>query len=185
MRSVIFFVLVITSNAVSAESSLLQTTVSIDGVVVASACSVAVDNGVSRSGVVDFGLYNTATRHGNVEKQFQIKLYEQGATEAGCSAFLAGTKLVTFTFGDKAAGQLDERGVVTSGAGGGIRIAITSTDAGKVSSTQVVNSAMPELAYPRDFASQGVFGFNARAVGLESASPGSYHGSLSLVVSYQ
>ncbi len=168
-----------------AGSPLLKTTVSIDGVVVGAACSVVVDNGVSRSGVIDFGLYNTAMRSGSADKPFQIKLYEQGSVEAGCSAFLAGSGLVTFSFGDKEAGQLDKRGVVTRGAGDGVRIAITSTDIGNVSSTQVVNSAMSELTYSRDFASQGVFGFNARAVGLESASAGLYHGSLSLVVSYQ
>ncbi|EEX66675.1 hypothetical protein [Vibrio metoecus] len=163
----------------------MKTTVAIDGIVVGSSCSVVVDNGVSRSGVVDFGLYNTAMRDGPVDKPFQIKLYEKGSTEPGCSAFLAGSGLVTFSFGDESAEQLDRQGVVTRGAGGGVRIAITSTDVGKVSSTQVVNSSMPKLTYSRDFASLGVFGFNARAIGLESASAGSYHGSLSLVISYQ
>lgn len=185
MNKYVWLLSSLVSVAAYAESPLLKTTVSIDGIVVGSSCSVVVDNGVSRSGVIDFGLYNTAMRSGPVDKPFQIKLYEKGSVDAGCSAFLAGSGLVTFSFGDKEAGQLDKQGVVTQGAGDGVRIAITSTDIGKVSSTQVVSSVMPKLTYPKDFASLGVFGFNARAVGLESASAGSYHGSLSLVVSYQ
>lgn len=179
----LFFLLV--GTAADAGSLLLKTTVSIDGVVVGSVCSVSVDNGVSRSGVIDFGSYNTTMRNGAVDKSFQIKLFEQGAQVPGCSAFLSGSGLVTFHFGDKHAGQLDKQGVVMHGAGDGVRIAITSTDVGKVSSTRVVNSLMSTLTYPSEFASQGVFGFNARAVGLERALAGQYHGSLSLVVSYQ
>ncbi len=177
-------VLLLSATAHS-ESLLFKTTVSFDGVVVSSACSVEVDNGVSRSGVIDFGLYNTTKQVSSVIKPFKVKLYENGSSVVGCSAFLAGSGLVKFTFGDRAAGQLDSRGVVTRGAGDGVRIAITSTDIGEVNSTQAITSSLSELTYPREFASRGVFGFNAQAIGLESASAGSYHGSLSLVVSYQ
>ena len=180
-----FFVTCVLFSFSVGATPLLKAIVEIDGVVVGSVCSVQIDNGVSRSGIIDFGLYSTSTRGGAIEKPFQIKLYENGSVSPGCSAFLAGSGLVTFSFGDKEAGQLDKRGVVTRGAGDGVRIAIASTDIGKVSSTQVINSTMPNLVYPKDFASLGVFGFNARVVGLESASAGSYHGSLSLVVSYQ
>lgn len=173
------------SAAAHSESLLLKKTVTINGVVVGSTCSIELDNGVSRSGVIDFGLYNTTKRVGTVIKPFKIKLYENRSPVAGCNAFFAGSGLVKFAFGDKTAGQLDSRGVVTRGAGDGVRIAITSTDVGQVNSTQAVTSSLSELTYPVEFASRGVFGFNAQAIGLESASAGSYHGSLSLVVTYK
>lgn len=173
------------STAYAAPEILLKSRIHVEGVVVGSACSVVIESGTSRSGVIDFGQYNKALRTGGVDKLFSIKLFENKDTIPGCSAFLAGSELVTLTFGDRSTNQLDEQGVITKGAGDSIRIAISSTDAGKVSSQRKITSKNTALTYSQDFAAKGVFGFNARVERLEEATTGDYHGSLSLVVTYQ
>ncbi|EOA8958781.1 fimbrial protein [Vibrio harveyi] len=154
----------------------------ISGVVVASSCSVTVESGTSKRGLINFGQYNQSKSEGDLTQPFSVKLYEPGSSTPGCSAFWAGSRLVTLKFGDQ--GQLDARGVVTRGAGDDIRIAITSTDR-EASNQDVISSKNSVLAYPQDFATKGVFGFSAKAEGLDSAMPGDYRGSLSLVVSYK
>lgn len=158
----------------------------INGVVVSSACSVEVENNTTNTGVIDFGEHNKATQSGvNNVQLFFVKMYENQSTLPGCSAFEAGSSLVSLSFGDKIAGQLDEGGVVTLGAGGDVRIAISSTDVGEVSNTNIITSNNSELFYSQTFASKGVFSFTSRADGLELATEGTYSGSLSLTVSYQ
>lgn len=174
-----------TSIAYAAPEMLLKSRIHVEGIVVGSACSVVIESGTSRSGVIDFGRYNKALRTGALNKLFSIKLFENKDTTPGCSAFLAGSELVTLTFGDRSTNQLDELGVITRGAGDSVRIAISSTDAGKVSNQSKITSKNMALTYPQDFAAKGVFGFNARVEQLEGATTGDYHGSLSLVVTYQ
>ncbi|MGR5241673.1 fimbrial protein [Photobacterium damselae] len=152
------------------------------GIVVASACSVVVESGASQLGVIDFGQYNQAKTEGGVNKAFSVKLYELGSTTPGCSAFQAGSGAVTLKFGDQ--GQLDNQGVITRGAGDNIRIAISATD-GEASNQETITSKNSALSYSKEFAVKGNFGFNAKAEGLDSAIPGDYSGSLSLVVTYK
>ncbi|WP_139070183.1 fimbrial protein [Aliivibrio fischeri] len=173
------------SVAHAAPEVLLKNQLNINGVVVGSACSVVIESGASRGGVIDFGQYNQNQRSGGVSKLFFVKLFENNAATPGCSAFLAGSGLVSLAFGDASSKQLDERGVITKGAGDNIRIAISSTDTGKVNNQKIITSQNNVLKYPQEFASKGMFGFNAKAEGLDDASSGSYHGSLSLVVSYK
>ncbi|MEM5507214.1 fimbrial protein [Shewanella frigidimarina] len=158
----------------------------VSGVVVSSICSVEVEHNASNSGVINFGEHNKATQSGiNSEQLFWVKLYENQSTSPGCSAFALGSNRVSLKFGDRIVGQLDGLGVVTHGAGDGVRIAISSTDSEKVSSTNVITANHSELFYSQIFASKGVFGFRANAVHLELATPGTYSGALSLTVSYQ
>ncbi|WP_081251077.1 type 1 fimbrial protein [Aliivibrio fischeri] len=164
---------------------LLKSKLNIGGVVVGSACSVIVESGTSRNGRIDFGQYNQELRIGGSSKLFSVKLFENNAGVPGCSAFLAGSGLVSLAFGDTSSKQLDEKGVITRGAGGNVRIAISSTDTGKVSNQRIITANNSVLKYPQEFASKGVFGFNAKVEGLDSAAAGRYQGSLSLVVSYK
>ncbi len=159
----------------------------INGTVVGSACSVVVDSGTSRHGLIEFGTYdkNQSNRRGTTSQPFTIKLYEKQASEPGCSAFLAGNNSVTFSFGDKSFKQLDNRGVITKGAGDNIRISISSTDIGVVNNRNPITANNTQLTYPKQFAANGVFGFMATAIGLDDAEVGDYFGSLSLVVTYQ
>lgn len=184
-RYLILIGLLSMANAHAAQNVLLKKQISIAGTVVASSCSVSIETGTSRVGFLDFGEYNQSSRSGGITKPFVVKLFENGATSPGCSAFYAGGEFVSIEFGDKGNQQLDERGVITKGAGDNIRIAITSTDTGKVSNQDAITSKNSILKYPRDFAVKGQFGFNAHANGLDVAKAGRYSGSLSLVVSYK
>lgn len=188
-QSWLFLLSLLPVIAVASPTLALKSSVNINGTVVASTCSIVIDsnNNASRAGVIDFGIYNksTADFNGAKNQPFTVKLYEKNSTVPGCSAFLAARQRVTFSFGDNEANQLDERGVLTKGAGDNIRIAISSTDNNVVSNHHKITSTNAVLTYPKDFASKGVFGFMATADGLDSAKTGHYHGSLSLLVTYQ
>lgn len=162
---------------------LLKHQIDVKGVVVASSCSVVVESDSSRSGVISFGEYNQAQKAEIVNKSFTVKLFESGTPSSpGCSAFLAGSGFVSVKFGDQ--GQLDERGVVTRGGGDNIRIEVRATDP-EASNRDPVTSENSVLMYSKEFAQKGIFGFEAEAKGLDTAMPGAYRGSLSLVVSYK
>ncbi|PSW22709.1 hypothetical protein C9J21_22295, partial [Photobacterium phosphoreum] len=128
--------------AVASPTLALRSRVNISGTVVASACSVVIDGGSSHQGLIDFGVYNKngVNQQGVVNKPFTIKFYEKQSTVPGCSAFLAGDNRVTFSFGNHSLTQLDERGVITKGAGNNIRIAIASTDDNVVSNHNKITS---------------------------------------------
>lgn len=170
------------SQACDAQNIVLKHHFDISGVVVASTCSVSVESNGSQNGVVDFGQYNQAKEKGGVTKSFSVKLYENGASKPGCSAFYAGIGDISLAFGNQ--GQLDRKGVVTHGAGNGIRIAITATDS-EASNHKVITSDNSKIMYPKEFSTKGIFNFSAKTEGLDVAKPGDYHGALSLVVSYK
>ncbi|WP_052697147.1 fimbrial protein [Vibrio vulnificus] len=161
---------------------LFKSQINVTGIVVASVCSVEVESDASKSGVISFGQYDQSTHLGELDKRFDIKLYESGATTPGCSAFSTSSGLVSVRFGDQ--GQLNSRGVVVRGAGDNISIAITATD-NQASNKDIITSSNAVLTYPQDFSEKGVFGFNAKIEGLDSATPGGYQGTLSVVVSYE
>lgn len=127
------------THAYASENIVLRHQYNISGVVVASACSVSIESEGSKDGVINFGQYNQAKDEGGTTKPFSVKLYEVGASEPGCSAFLAGIGDVSLTFGNT--GQLDTQGVVTHGAGGNIRVAITAVDT-EASNHKVITSKM-------------------------------------------
>jgi len=183
----IYLLLLIMLNVpvVYAESEiLLRSQLYVEGFVVGSTCSVKIEG--NNGSMIDFGEYDHWMQTGRRTVRFFVKLFQDDPLSPGCDAFMGTPGRVTLKFGDDSMNQLDRFGVVTYGAGGGIRIAITSADKkANVDSKGKITSEHAELTYSKDFASRGVLMFNARAEGLRSATAGGYHGSLSLVVSYK
>lgn len=167
-----------------AENVIFKNHVQITGVVVSSVCSVMVRSGASQHGIVDFGEYNKVTGIGAVTQPFSLYLYEEGATEAGCDAFLAGNDFVDITFGGKGDQQLDNQGVVTLGAGDNIRIDVRAIDV-DASTHAPITAKNNVVSYSKFFATKGVFNFDATPRGLDSAMPGQYNGRLSVIITYQ
>ncbi|HIF9182378.1 TPA: fimbrial protein [Photobacterium damselae] len=182
----IFLNLVIFYSSITcAYNNQIARHIELTGIVVSSTCSIIIEHD-SKVGTVDLGSYNKATHQGGGEQTFWIKLYERGALQPGCSAFRAGSSgIVSLTFGDKSIQQLDSRGVVTRGAGGDIRLNVSSVDSNEVSSNAPLTSTHHVLTYPVTFATAGKFGFRVKPIGLERATEGDYHGELSLVISYK
>lgn len=159
--------------------------IQITGVAVSSACSITVSSShSSRDGVVDFGVYNKATHRGGQAYPFSLDLYEEGAMEKGCTALLAGGDFVSIVFGDSGSKQLDEVGVITSGAGDNIRIEVVATDS-EASSHHPITTKNNVIRYNKYFAARGTFGFSAAPQGLEEAMAGRYSGKLSILVTYK
>lgn len=173
------------SQPVLALTPIIKSEYIVSGTVVSSTCSVVVEHNASRAGIIDFGLFNKARDSGELTQTFTVSLYENGASSPGCSAFLAGSGPVSLKFGEGMPRQLDATGIVTQGAGGKVRISVTATDTNQVSNTNPITANNAELLYSQEFASQGVFGFQAKVKNLNYATVGSYSGSLSLVVTYQ
>ncbi|WP_218077003.1 fimbrial protein [Escherichia coli] len=150
--------------------------------VVASACHVIVDADSSgNSAHLTFEAYRKSSGVSIPPRYFTVRLYESGATVQGCSAFQAG-QIVTLDFGNP--GQLDAGGVVTRGAGDGVRVDVRAMDTqadyhGRL--TQDNHS----VNYPVDFAVKGQFRFRAQPVFLVNVKAGEYTGALTFVVTYQ
>ncbi|HFR2437152.1 TPA: fimbrial protein, partial [Shigella sonnei] len=82
-------------------------------------------DGFGNSGRLIFGTYRKSSGVPVLPRDFVVRLYESGATVQGCSAFRAG-QVATLDFGNP--GQLDAKGVVTRGAGDGIRVDVRAVD---------------------------------------------------------
>ncbi|WNI84230.1 fimbrial protein [Citrobacter portucalensis] len=149
--------------------------------VVASACHVRVDADGAGNNLLTFGTYRKSTGAAVPPRDFTIRLFESGATVQGCSAFLAG-QVATLQFGNP--GQLDAAGVVTQGAGEGIRVDIRATD-GQAGWRERITAGHAAVNYPVDFAARGQFRFTARPVFPADVKAGEYAGALSFVVTYQ
>lgn len=149
--------------------------------VVASGCHAVVDvDGVS-GGRLIFDTFRKATMSPVPSRDFTVRLYEAGASIEGCSAFLVG-RVATLSFGNQ--GQLDARGVVTRGAGDGIRIDVRAVDA-QADFREALTLASHKVNYPVEVAARGVFRFRVRPVFPEDVRAGEYSGALTFVVSYQ
>ena len=149
--------------------------------IVASACHVRVDADGTRNNLLSFPPYNKSTRQAVQPRDFVVRLYESGATTQGCSAFLVG-KIATLKFGNP--GQLDSGGVITRGAGDGVRIDIRAID-GQADWHERLTGERDRVNYPVKFASQGQFRFSAQPLFPSNVRAGEYNGSLSFVVTYQ
>lgn len=149
--------------------------------VVASACHVVIDGNGTGLGQLTFDTYRKSSGVFIQPRDFSLRLYENGATVQGCSAFQAG-QIATLDFGNP--GQLDSAGVITRGAGDGIRVDIRAVDTqadyrGRI--TQVNHT----VNYPINFAAKGQFRFRAQPVMPADVKAGEYTGALSFVVTYQ
>ncbi|HCR3451319.1 TPA: fimbrial protein [Citrobacter werkmanii] len=153
-----------------------------DGSLVASACRVEV-NGRQGDTLVTFPEYSKGLRNTITPEEILIRLYDDGATVAGCSAFRAGS-LVRISFGNP--GQLDAGGVVTTGAGDRIRIQVSALDNQASHKNTITDAAeRSSVTYPVDFAARGLLRFAAVPTGLGDAQAGEYTGELAFVISYE
>lgn len=169
-------------SSVQAAVPLFSTRIVMDGSLVAAACRVEI-NGKSGDALVSFPEYNKALRNTIAPEEILIRLYDDGATVAGCSAFRAG-KLVRISFGNP--GQLDEHGVVTAGAGDRVRIHVSALD-NQASHKNTITDAPDRsvVTYPVTFAAQGQLRFAAVPSGLDNAEAGEYTGQLAFVITYE
>ncbi|HAW2383355.1 TPA: fimbrial protein [Escherichia coli] len=171
--------------AISVGSSCLgeaaqRTLFSVD--VVVSACHVVVDaDSIGNSGRLTFGTYRKSTGASVPPRNFTVRLYESGATVQGCSAFQAG-QVATLDFGNP--GQLDAGGVVTRGAGDGIRVDVRAVDA-QADYRGRLTQDRHSVNYPVEFAAKGQFRFCAQPVFPANVKAGEYTGALTFVVAYQ
>ncbi|MFL4555361.1 fimbrial protein [Yersinia kristensenii] len=149
---------------------------------VASACHVVVDaEGIGNSSRLTFDTYRKSTAAAVPPRDFTVRLYESGATVQGCSAFRAG-QIATLDFGNP--GQLDAGGVVTRGAGDGIRVDVRAVDAQADYRGRLTQDSH-SVNYPVDFATKGQFRFRAQPVFPANVKAGEYTGALTFVVTYQ
>ncbi|MFI0605399.1 fimbrial protein [Escherichia coli] len=150
--------------------------------VVASTCHVVVEADSSgNSGRLTFGTYRRSTGASVPPRDFTVRLYESGATVQGCSAFKAG-QIATLDFGNP--GQLDAGGVVTRGAGDGIRVDVRAVDA-QADYRGRLTQDRHSVNYPVEFAAKGQFRFRAQPVFPANVKAGEYTGALTFVVTYQ
>ncbi|ATI65976.1 fimbrial protein [Edwardsiella tarda] len=161
-------------------SGIQKTIFNVD--VVASACHVRVEaDGTGNSSRLMFGTYRKSTGVLVPPRDFTVRLYEQGATVQGCSAFRAG-QVATLSFGNP--GQLDAGGVVTRGAGDGIRVDVRAVDA-EADYRGRLTLDNHSVNYPVDFAARGQFRFRAQPEFPKEVKAGEYSGALTFVVTYQ
>lgn len=175
-----FFLLLAGMTPARAENTNVQRLV-FSADIVASACHVMVDADGTGSNRLTFGTYRKSTATPAPPRDFTVRLYETGATVQGCSAFLAG-QIATLSFGNP--GQLDAAGVVTRGAGDGIRVAVRAIDA-QADYRDGLTVANHAVNYPVNFAMRGQFRFRAQPVIPADVRAGEYTGALSFVVTYQ
>ncbi|WP_416371885.1 fimbrial protein [Escherichia coli] len=150
--------------------------------VVASACHVVVDaDSTGNGGRLTFGTYRKSTGASVPSRDFTVRLYESGATVQGCSAFQAG-QVATLDFGNP--GQLDAGGVVTRGAGDGIRVDVRAVDVQADYRGRLTEDSH-SVNYPVEFAAKGQFRFRAQPVFPANVKAGEYTGALTFVVTYQ
>lgn len=160
-------------------SNIQRTIITAD--VVASACHVSVGADGSGQNSITFDTYHKSSGERIQPREFTIRMYETGATVLGCSAFLSG-KQATLEFGNP--GQLDSGGVVTRGAGDGIRIEVSGKDS-QADYKGPITSDNRKINYPVDFAAKGQFRFKAQPLIPDNVKAGEYTGALSFIVTYQ
>lgn len=164
----------------SAEAAIQRTVFAAH--IIASACHVVVDaDSTGNSGQLTFGTYRKSTGASVPPRDFTVRLYESGATVQGCSAFKAG-QVATLDFGNP--GQLDAGGVVTRGAGDGIRVDVRAVDVQADYRGRLTQDSH-SVNYPVEFAAKGQFRFRAQPVFPANVKAGEYTGALTFVVTYQ
>ena len=148
--------------------------------VVASACHAVVETDIAGNNLLTFTTFRKSNNEPVSPRKFTIRLYESGSSVQGCSAFLAG-QIATLQFGNP--GQLDSGGVVTKGAGDGIRIDVRAEDS-QADYRNRLTAQNSAVNYPVAFASNGQFKFEAKPIFPADVRAGEYSGALSFVVIY-
>lgn len=149
--------------------------------IVSSACHVQVDADGPGNNLLTFETYRKSLSSPVPGRDFTVRLSESGSAVPGCSAFLVG-QMATIQFGNP--GQLDAGGVVTRGAGDGVRIVVQATDP-QADYRERIMSGRDSVSYPVDFAAKGRLHFRARPVIPDTVRAGEYSGALAFVVTYQ
>ncbi|HCQ9025204.1 TPA: type 1 fimbrial protein [Escherichia coli] len=179
MRHLSLPVILLLTGSWEAQSAVQKTIFNAD--VVASACHVVIDaDSLGNSGRLTFDIYRKSTRASVPPRDFTVRLYESGVTVQGCSAFKAG-QVATLDFGNP--GQLDAEGVVTRGAGDGIRVDVRAVDTQADYRGRLTQDSH-SVNYPVDFAAKGQFRFRAQPVFPLNVKAGEYTGALTFVVTY-
>lgn len=180
MRKISFFIFLFLAGEGTSHAAVQKTVFSAD--VVASACHVVIDaDNSGNSGKLTFGTYRKSTGASVPPREFTVRLYESGATVQGCSAFKAG-QVATLDFGNP--GQLDTGGVVTRGAGDGIRVDVRAVDT-QADYRERLTQNSHLVNYPVEFAAKGQFRFRAQPIFPADVKAGEYTGALTFVVTYQ
>lgn len=178
MKKLFLYILLLGAGG-NAQAIIQRTTFSAD--IVASTCHIVVDaNGLGENRLI-FDTYRKAAKGSVPARDFWIRLYESGATVQGCSAFTVG-QVATLDFGNK--GQLDPVGVVTRGAGDGVRIDVRALDE-QADYKQSLTLNKHIVNYPAAFAAKGQFHFRAQPIFPADVKAGEYSGALTFVVTYQ
>lgn len=149
--------------------------------VVASSCHIRIDADGFDNNLLTFGTFHKSSGTLVAPRTFTVNLLETGATLPGCSAFLTG-HIASMKFGNP--GQLDSAGVVTRGAGDGVRIYVQAIDT-QADYRGRLTDKHDSINYPTDFAAKGLFRFRAKPVMPDTVLPGSYSGALAFVVTWQ
>lgn len=180
MKNISLSVILLLAGGGISHAAIQKTVFNAD--VVASACHVVVEaDGTGNSSRLTFGTYRKSTGTSVPPRDFTVRLYEQGSTVQGCSAFQAG-RIATLDFGNP--GQLDAGGVVTRGAGDGIRVDVRAVDA-EADYRGRLTLANHSVNYPVEFATRGQFRFRAQPEFPKDVKAGEYSGALTFVVTYQ
>ncbi|ADP11027.1 K88 fimbrial protein A [Erwinia sp. Ejp617] len=184
MKKAIKFILLLLAGAgeacaVAPGTMVQRTLFSAD--VVSSACHVVVEAVGGRGSHLLFDTYRKSIAASVPPRDFIVRLYETGATVQGCSAFMSG-QIASLDFGNP--GQLDAGGVVTRGAGDGIRVEVRALDA-QADFREHLTQENHKVNYPVDFAAKGQLRFRAQPIIPHEVKSGEYSGSLSFVVIYQ
>ncbi|ATZ10204.1 fimbrial protein [Erwinia amylovora] len=184
MKKVINFIFLLLAGAgeacAIAPGTMVQRTL-FSADVVSSACHVVVEAVGGGGSRLIFDNYRKSIAAAVPPRDFIVRLFEPGATVQGCSAFLAG-QIATMDFGNP--GQLDAGGVVTRGAGDGIRVEVRALDA-QADFRGRLTQENHSVNYPVDFAAKGQLRFRAQSVIPHGVKAGEYSGALSFVVIYQ
>lgn len=195
------FVIALWASFISeVKASTQTTTTTLTATIVASSCvgeiltAGAKGRTAGSSGIVDFGVINPKNR-AMPARIFSLRLSETIGGEVGCSAFEVYGRQYPFavlTFGDLGNTQLDEQGVILrhdDGSDAHLRVRVSPLNVeGKFMSTGgpgYITVSNAQVAYPIEFATKGLFDFQATLSQWDGVKSGRFNGSLTLTVVYR
>lgn len=176
------------------------TTTTITATIVASSCvgeiltETSAGRTASSPGTVDFGVINPKTRSAPT-RTFSLRLSETVGGETGCSAFEAYGRQypsAMLTFGDIGETQLDEQGVILrhdDGTDARLRVRVTPLNVEGTFITTggpaYITASNKQVVYPIEFATKGLFDFQASLSQWDGVKSGRFSGALTVTVVYR
>ncbi|GAL14522.1 hypothetical protein JCM19233_5534 [Vibrio astriarenae] len=117
-------------------------------------------------------------------RYFSIVITENDSDKLGCSSLEMISDVVTVSFGDNNNDQIDLNGVITHGAGDGIRVRIKAIDS-FASNNDYINSENKTIHYSSEDLSGGLARYSAELLYSSGRpAPGSFSGTVSVVIAY-